>query len=108
MFSTFARDHGQYYIFVNDKKCELSKCDFISPGFWEAESLIQEMGESYKIDDQRFRIAKKKIDDNIFKNNKGLGYELRFRVIAPIDFVRYGSTKLDESRASLESDTDEK
>lgn len=95
---------GQFYIYVDEKKCELSKCDFVPSGFWEAEGFIQRMGSSYKFDDESFKKAKERLEERLFRDNKELSYELRYRIINPADFIKDGSTVLDESRGFFKTD----
>lgn len=104
LYSRPASVRGQFYVYVDEKKCELSKCDFVSSGFWEAEGFIQQMGRNYKVDDESFREAKKRLEEQLFQNNKELNYELRYRVINPADFIKVGSTKVDESRGFFKTD----
>lgn len=86
----------QYYIYVPDKKCELPLCE-PREEFWDHEHLVQQIGHSYTKGDQKTYLeSKQKLEKVSHHISNKQTYELRFRILDPVEYVKYKKTIKDE------------
>lgn len=93
----------QFYIYLRDQKCELPLCQ-PQEEFWDYEHLVQQLGNAYKNNNQNIYLeSKRKLEMVKWTILDGQDYELRFREIDPVDFIKNKKTIKDELIVKIKS-----